>query len=474
MAYEVFLDRFACAKRRDTPEWLTPKQWAEHPSPNGAITAQEFFGGDLDGVREALPYLQSLGVNTLYLTPFFPARSTHRYDPTTFTTVDPLLGGTAALKRLTDAAHELNMHVIGDITLNHISEHHDWFRNAKNDSSSPYRDWFFFSNDGTHYECWDNLPHLPKLNWESQTLRDTAIPEIAKWVGKDYGLDGWRIDAANMVGVYREENYSNEILGALSSSMRALNSEAIIIAEHNHDATNLLDNPSIQGIMNYASVARILWDWLGTPTGTPFFGHLIPPTAISATTAMERARVWQTIYGLDFLAHSFSTLSTHDTPRIASLWDSPAYTQIALTYMFMSPGMPLLLYGEELELLGETGESGRLPFQQPPRTTSTPLQKQIVSLASIRKNNREVHSGRLRWIFANQSMMMFCRYISPYRLILVALATQSGSTVIPNPFLGAPKSIKRIFGSLRVENIDTDIQISGPAGASVWLVNVES
>ncbi len=71
----------------------------------GPETPYQFYGGDLDGITARLDHLDRLGVNTVYLTPIFPARSNHRYDAATFDRVDPLLGGDAALARLADAVH---------------------------------------------------------------------------------------------------------------------------------------------------------------------------------------------------------------------------------------------------------------------------------------------------------------------------------------------------------------------------------
>src|SRR6187402_2726153 len=96
--YQVFPDRFASSGRSVTPPpWAIPRDWDELPTGRGPDTPVEWFGGDLAGIEERLDHLVSLGVNVLYLTPVFPARSTHRYDATSFESVDPLLGGDDAL-----------------------------------------------------------------------------------------------------------------------------------------------------------------------------------------------------------------------------------------------------------------------------------------------------------------------------------------------------------------------------------------
>ena len=84
-------------------------------------------------MREHLDHLERLGVNLLYLTPVFPARSNHRYDASTFDEVDPLLGGDDALVRLVEEAHRRGIRVIGDLTSNHSGDAHEWFRAAQAD-----------------------------------------------------------------------------------------------------------------------------------------------------------------------------------------------------------------------------------------------------------------------------------------------------------------------------------------------------
>ena len=81
----------------------------------------QFFGGDLKGIQDKLDYLQSLGIDTLYLTPIFKARSNHRYDTDDYLQVDPALGGDAAFTALVQALNARGMHIILDGVFNHSS-----------------------------------------------------------------------------------------------------------------------------------------------------------------------------------------------------------------------------------------------------------------------------------------------------------------------------------------------------------------
>ncbi|PZU40517.1 MAG: glycoside hydrolase family 13 protein, partial [Arsenicicoccus sp.] len=138
VVYQVFPDRFARDEavepvgdpggpRADLPGWAVPARWDDPVATGRDDNPVQVFGGTLDGAREHLDHLVDLGVDVLYLTPVFPARSNHRYDASTFEAVDPVLGGDAALLRLQEAAHECGIRVMGDITTNHTGDAHEWY-----------------------------------------------------------------------------------------------------------------------------------------------------------------------------------------------------------------------------------------------------------------------------------------------------------------------------------------------------------
>lgn len=91
--YQIFPDRFAKSIDRAAPPWARPAAWDDPVIGEGPDTPRQWYGGDLDGIAAHLDHIAALGVGTLYLTPFFPAESNHRYNASTFGQVDPLLGG---------------------------------------------------------------------------------------------------------------------------------------------------------------------------------------------------------------------------------------------------------------------------------------------------------------------------------------------------------------------------------------------
>jgi maltose alpha-D-glucosyltransferase/alpha-amylase len=102
--------------------------------------------GDLGGVLDALPYLQWLGVDTVWLLPFYPSpRRDGGYDVTDHFGIDPRLGSFEDLDALLEAARERGMRVLVDIVVNHTSDQHPWYQRARRDPDSPQRSWYVWS-----------------------------------------------------------------------------------------------------------------------------------------------------------------------------------------------------------------------------------------------------------------------------------------------------------------------------------------
>ena len=212
VVYEIFPDRFASTGRAvDDPAWAVRRNWDEPPTGRGKETQFELYGGDLGGIEARLDHIEKLGANVLYLTPFFPAGSTHRYDASSFELVDPLLGGDEALRSLVRAAHARGMRIVGDLTLNHSGAGHEWFASE--------REFYYFDEKlPGGYASWLGVGSLPKLNWGSALLRE-RMQEVAKrWL--DLGLEGWRIDVANMTGRHRDSDLAREAAQAIRSVLR--------------------------------------------------------------------------------------------------------------------------------------------------------------------------------------------------------------------------------------------------------------
>ncbi|KAF3135809.1 hypothetical protein TWF703_005904 [Orbilia oligospora] len=178
--------------------------------------------GDIPGIIPRLPYLQSLGVNLIWLSPFYTSPQYDMgYDISNYKSVHPPYGTTSDVQRLIDAAHQHGLKIIFDLVVNHTSHLHEWFLSSRSSRSSAKRDWYhwrpgkvdeqgnrrppnnWMSVFGGSAWQWDELTeeyylHIylkeqPDLNWENSELRKTVFEDAIRfWLDK--GVDGFRID----------------------------------------------------------------------------------------------------------------------------------------------------------------------------------------------------------------------------------------------------------------------------------------
>ena len=174
--------------------------------------------GDLRGVTRRLDYLKSLGVDAIWLTPFYPSpNADFGYDVADYTNVAPEYGTLADWDRLAREARRRGIRVLVDLVLNHSSDQHPWFRESRASLDNPKRDWYVWRDGGpgneppTHWASifggytWTQdpatrqwyyhifLPQQPDLNWANPGLRQAMFDVVRFWL--DHGASGFRLDA---------------------------------------------------------------------------------------------------------------------------------------------------------------------------------------------------------------------------------------------------------------------------------------
>lgn len=454
VVYQVFPDRFARdaavepaagpgAPRTDLPDWAIPAAWDDpvqgHP-PDGS---RQVHGGTLDGVAARLDHLVDLGVTVLYLTPFFPARSNHRYDAADFDTVDPVLGGDAALDRLIAACHERGLRIMGDITTNHTGDAHAWFRAAREDPDGEHASWYVRDPDagsdtGGSWITWLGVPSLPKLDHRSPGLRAALIEGedgvIRRWLRR--GLDGWRVDVANMTGRYRDTDLALEVARAVRDAATAERPDALVVAEHVHDHSGDVPGDGWHGVMNYSGFADPAWAWLRRPGSSPrFLGSPVPVPRLGGGLVMRTMREFSAIVSWRALTHGMPLLGSHDTTRLATLvGGDPALTEAAVGLLLAWPGVPMLTYGDEIGMEGDFGEDGRRPMPWPaPDAAWSPGQDAVLGLyrrlVGARRGHVALRRGGLRWLHAEEDALVFVRE-HPEEHVLVHVARSAHADVV--------------------------------------------
>ncbi|MGI8885312.1 MAG: glycoside hydrolase family 13 protein [Gaiellaceae bacterium] len=484
VVYQVFPDRFASAGLTVTPpDWAVPRGWDAPPTGRGPETPFEWFGGDLVGLEQRLGHIAALGASVLYLTPIFPAGSTHRYDASTFERVDPLLGGDDALESLVRAAHGRGMRVLGDLTTNHVGTGHEWFAAARNGAGVPEREFFFFDDRlEAGYESWWGVPSLPKLDYRSPELRRRvyggATSVVERWLRPPFSLDGWRIDVANMTGRLNGVDVSGEVARGVRAAGVAARGDALVVAEHSHDARGDLRAGGWHGTMNYPGFTRPVWAWLRGDelSGEPASGFLGLPVGVprlpggSVVETMKRFRAgvpWQSVL------HSWTLLDSHDTARFRTIAGSRERQILGIGLQMTTPGVPMVFAGDEIGLEGEWGEDARrtMPWSRP-ETWDSELYEAYQRLISVRRGSRALAVGGIRYAHVSADAIAYLREVSAETVLCLACRAGSEPLRLPLAALGGHE-LETLFGAdAEIDGDDAVLPAEGPA-FHIWRVREE-
>jgi len=172
--YHILIDRFAGFT--STENWEKP----------------EFLGGNIKGITKKIPYLQDLGVNTIWISPFYKSSEYHGYHITDFFQIDPHFGTVNDIKKLIETLHKNDMRIIADFVPNHCSNQHPYFKEAQTDKNSDYRNWFYFTKWPNDYLCFLSIKQLPKINLNYPNARNYIINAGKHWLSLRF--DGYRLD----------------------------------------------------------------------------------------------------------------------------------------------------------------------------------------------------------------------------------------------------------------------------------------
>ena len=174
--------------------------------------------GDFIGLTQRLDYLEQLGIDTLWLMPFFPSPlRDDGYDIADYYSVHPSYGTLDDFKAFLNAAHQRNIRVVVELVLNHTSDQHPWFQESRKSLDNPRRDWYVWSDTDTRYRgvriifvdtelsnwAWDPVSksyywhrffsHQPDLNFDNPAVREEIWNVMKFWL--EMGVDGFRLDA---------------------------------------------------------------------------------------------------------------------------------------------------------------------------------------------------------------------------------------------------------------------------------------
>ncbi|RKF43770.1 alpha,alpha-phosphotrehalase [Bacillus wiedmannii] len=181
--------------------------------------------GDIKGVTEKLDYLKELGVDYIWLTPIYQSpQNDNGYDVSDYYSIDPSYGTMEEFEELLKEAKVRNIEIMLDIVVNHSSTEHKWFKEAKEDKNSPYRNYYIWRDEKNNWQskfggsAWkydekteQYFLHLfdetqADLNWENEKLREEVYDMMRFWLDK--GVTGFRLDVINLIS--KDQQFLND------------------------------------------------------------------------------------------------------------------------------------------------------------------------------------------------------------------------------------------------------------------------
>lgn len=383
--YHLFTDRFFKGNgevdyRNDSvldPDWDNGvPQYAKRSG--DPVSNNVFFGGNLWGVAEKLPYLKSLGVSVIYLSPIFSAYSNHKYDTSDYMTVDGGFGGEAAFDNLLSRAKKEGIRIILDGVFNHTGDDSIYFdvkhryNGAVSNPDSPYRDWYNWKQYPDEYECWWGIRILPRLNHGNDSCRSYFTGKdgvIEKYIKK--GISGWRLDVA--------DELSDRVLDEIRTAAKNTDKEAVIIGEVWENAAEktaygqrrrYLRGKQLDSVMNYpfrnAAIAfakygdaEQLYDVLTAIYGS--YPRCVSDRLMNIIGTHDTERILTVLGGEEDQGYDNGVLANKRlTPREKEA--AIPLLKIAATLQFTVYGIPSLYYGDEAGVEGYHDPFCRMPY----------------------------------------------------------------------------------------------------------------
>lgn len=454
------------------------KAWGEKVPEYSEAFCLDFFGGDLEGIRQKIPYLKELGVNALYLTPIFKAATHHRYDCMDYFSVDPHLGGEGALQELVEALHENDMKIIVDVSINHTGTANKWFNRdgfypetagAYNNPGAEEREYYYFGEDNDYHK-WFGVETLPTLNYTSQKLREVIYRSedsvVRKWLKPPYSIDGWRFDVGFCTARLDERQMHHEIWPEIRKSIKAVNPEAYILAEHWADCREFLRGDEWDASMNYFGFGRLVRQFAGEPDR--FVEGLAGrgPGSPARRRAGELARMFmQHLARLPYQIASlqYNLYDSHDMARLHNNPEIPYESRRAAIIMqFTFPGAPGVYYGDEISLDGHirTAEGCRYAMEWEPEKQDGETLRLHKTLARLKRGEEALRSGGFKILYAKGYVIAYARFTDEKAFIVVCSQDKSARKVkIPAGLAGVSgdSQVKEIFGREAVHSIENGV-----------------
>lgn len=429
--YQIFPDRFYNSgnKKKNVPEdRFICEDWFQTPEfrqPNDKLRlGNDYYGGDLKGIEEKIPYLKSLGVNCIYLNPIFEAHSNHRYNTADYLKIDPSLGNENDLLSLIKTAKNSGIEIILDGVFSHTGEDSIYFNKynrydsvgAFNSTDSKYFSWYKFDNFPNDYSSWWGIKSLPETNEDDLSFSNFITGEngvIRYWLKK--GIKGFRLDVA--------DELTDGILDKIRIAIKSESKENYLLGEVWEDASNkisygyrrrFLRGKQLDSVMNYPFANAII-DFVKTGKGETLNNTVL--------------RILEN-YPAPAVKLMMNHIGTHDTTRILTVLstDKMPHTReeqskvilseeeinrgikrlkIASVLQYTLPGVPSLYYGDEAGMTGYGDPFCRAGY--PWGKENNELLNHYRTLGEFRKKNHAFKDGEYIPYIVDNNIFSFLR-----------------------------------------------------------------
>ncbi len=456
--YQIFTDRFCNGTAKNdvkTNEYYyiqAPVQAVEDWNrPPQSMDVGCFYGGDLEGVRQKLDYLQELGIEVIYFNPLFVSPSNHKYDSQDYDYIDPHYGvilreqgeclapgdtdnshatlygsrvslpenldaGNAFFASLVEEIHRRGMRVILDGVFNHCGSFHKWMDReriyehapgyapgAYVAANSPYRNFFDFRQAAwpynPHYAGWWDHATLPKLNYEaSEELCEYVLNIAKKWVSAPYHVDGWRLDVAADLG--HSEAFNHIFWQRFRKAVKEANPEALILAEHYGSARAWLSGNEWDSVMNYdAFMEPVTWFMTGMEKHSDAYREDMVGNATAFTDAMKHHMAQ---FQTGSLQAAMNELSNHDhsrfltrtngkVGRLATLGTEAASEGVRRSLFMAAVTLQMTWVGAPTVYYGD--EAGVCGFTDPDNRRTYPWGREDKELIELHRELIRIHKS---------------------------------------------------------------------------------
>lgn len=420
--YQIFPERFANGDPSINPEKV--EAWTADAVP----TQTNFFGGDLQGVIDNLDYLEDLGINCIYFTPFFEAHSNHKYDTIDYLKVDPQFGDNKTAKKLVKEAHKKGIRIMLDAVFNHSGYYFPPFQDLLiNGEKSRFKDWFHIkefpvSTNPLNYDTFGFVSAMPKLDTEHPEVKAYLL-EVARYWVEDIGVDGWRLDVANEI--------DHQFWREFRQTVKKANPETYILGETWHNSMAWLGGDQFDAVMNYPVTNSIL----------DFFVK----DEIDAASFMGRLDAMQIAYPKQANEVAFNLLDSHDTPRLLTIAEgNKDRMKLAALFQLTYSGAPCIYYGDEIGMSGGADPGCRKPMIWEEEYQDLDMLAFYKKMIQLRKDHRSLRDGTFRFLSAkkDRKILAYERTDVMDRFIIILNSNnQKQSITLENIYAGTFRNI---------------------------------